>query len=71
MFLLKVAQQLEDVSGKEWRIIGSHIGRETRDIQLCNRSSDSNHLFKLTAFSEAGETTVFYRVKLDGSFLGQ
>ena len=53
-----------EYSEEEWQVIGSTIKRDTEDIKLCNVSKHNSHLLKMTAYSDAGDTTVFYRVTL-------
>ena len=55
----------------EWQILGSKIPRSTRDIELCDLDKQTSYLIKLTAFSEAGKTTVLYNVKLFDSTFGE
>lgn len=58
----QVERQVEDSPSNEWQIIGSPISRETRDLDLCDFPRGQHHLLKMTAMSEAGATTVLYRV---------
>ncbi|XP_068201363.1 cell adhesion molecule Dscam2-like isoform X2 [Palaemon carinicauda] len=45
-----------------WQPLHSHVDRDTTDLGLCDLSSTSWHLLRLTAVSTAGETSVVYRV---------
>lgn len=56
-------QQLENSAPREWQIIGSPITRETGDLGLCDFTPSRFYLLKMTATSDAGATTVLYRVQ--------
>ncbi|KAF2345011.1 hypothetical protein FHG87_024233, partial [Trinorchestia longiramus] len=57
-----VERQAEDAPSNEWQIIGSTITRDTRDLDLCDFPPRQQHFLKMSAMSEAGTTTVLYRV---------
>lgn len=47
-------------------MVGSPFSRDVADIDLCDFSVRKPYLLKLTAISEAGSTTVLYRIQLNG-----
>ncbi|KAK3861845.1 hypothetical protein Pcinc_032241 [Petrolisthes cinctipes] len=45
-----------------WTPLHSHLTRDTTDLGVCDLTSGSRHLLRITASSTAGDTTVVYRV---------
>ena len=64
MILQQVEQKEEDSRSREWQIIGAPITRETGDISLCDFIPDKYYFLKMTAVSQAGSTSVLYRVQI-------
>ncbi|XP_037801360.1 Down syndrome cell adhesion molecule-like protein Dscam2 [Penaeus monodon] len=57
----KVEQGSEDPAVL-WTPLHAHVTRDMTDLGLCDLTSASRHLLRLTASSTAGDTTVVYRV---------
>ncbi|XP_069169162.1 cell adhesion molecule Dscam2 isoform X2 [Procambarus clarkii] len=45
-----------------WKPLYTHVNRDTNDLGLCDLTSATWHLLRITAASTAGDTSVVYRV---------
>ena len=61
---MQVEKQPEGSAVREWQVIGSSITRETLGIDLCDLKQEQFYLLKMTAITEAGSTSVLYRVRV-------
>ena len=57
-------QKVEGSSSREWQVVGALIGRDVSDLGLCEVSGGVPYLFRVTALSDAGATTLLYRLAL-------
>ena len=59
-----------DSTSTEWHIVGSPVTREVDDLHLCDLDPLKFYLLKVEALSDAGKTTVLYKVRTgNGEFV--
>ncbi|XP_042208394.1 Down syndrome cell adhesion molecule-like protein Dscam2 isoform X1 [Homarus americanus] len=66
----KVERGSEDAE-VAWTSLYAHVTRDTTDLGLCDLTSTSWHLLRITAGSTAGDTSVVYRVTIRGHIDGE